>query len=138
MIVGPTANLGVELIDQIGGRYPMCFFDDSSDALQELRRFSEVTHLRLSEVTHTHTKTEKSIRIHTVSQVRVKIREDLSGIPTERSIASWPSRHSVVVKRKREIRFSVSHEGYTYGVGLAQGRLLKNRFDNAFNPFQAF
>jgi hypothetical protein len=30
MIVNPTANLGVELIDQIGGRHAMCVFDDSS------------------------------------------------------------------------------------------------------------
>jgi hypothetical protein len=35
MIVRPTANLRVELIDQIGGRHAMCSFDDSSDALQE-------------------------------------------------------------------------------------------------------
>jgi hypothetical protein len=35
MIVGPTANLGVELIDQIGVRHTMCVFDDASDALQE-------------------------------------------------------------------------------------------------------
>jgi len=35
MIVRPTANLWVELIDQIGGRHAMCVFDDSSDALQE-------------------------------------------------------------------------------------------------------
>src|SRR5882757_8634280 len=35
MIVNPTANLGVELIDQVGGRHAMCVFDDSSDALQE-------------------------------------------------------------------------------------------------------
>ena len=35
MIVNPTANLWVELIDQIGGRHAMCVFDDSSDALQE-------------------------------------------------------------------------------------------------------
>jgi hypothetical protein len=35
MIVSPTANLWVELIDQIGGRHAMCVFDDSSDALQE-------------------------------------------------------------------------------------------------------
>jgi len=35
MIVRPTANLGVELIDQIGGRHATCVVDDSSDALQE-------------------------------------------------------------------------------------------------------
>src|ERR1700730_9954394 len=35
MIVRPTSNLWVELIDQIGGRHAMCVFDDSSDALQE-------------------------------------------------------------------------------------------------------
>jgi hypothetical protein len=35
MIVSPTANFRVELIDQIGGRHAMCRFDDSSDALQE-------------------------------------------------------------------------------------------------------
>src|SRR5258708_6494093 len=35
MIVRPTANLWVELIDQIGGSHAMCVFDDSSDALQE-------------------------------------------------------------------------------------------------------
>ena len=35
MIVRPTANLWVELIDQIGGRHAMCVFDDSSDAIQE-------------------------------------------------------------------------------------------------------
>ena len=35
MIVRPTANLRVELIDQIGGRHAMCSFDGSSDALQE-------------------------------------------------------------------------------------------------------
>ena len=33
MIVRPTANLWVELIDQIGGRHAMCVFDDSSDAV---------------------------------------------------------------------------------------------------------
>src|SRR5215472_6413444 len=31
MIVRPTANLRVELIDQVGGRHAMCVFDDSSD-----------------------------------------------------------------------------------------------------------
>jgi hypothetical protein len=35
MIVRPTANLWVELIDQIGGRHAMCSFDGSSDALEE-------------------------------------------------------------------------------------------------------
>jgi hypothetical protein len=35
MIVGPTANLWVELIDQIGGRHAMRSFDGSSDTLQE-------------------------------------------------------------------------------------------------------
>ena len=35
MIVSPTPNLRVELIDQIGGRHAMRGFDDSSDALQE-------------------------------------------------------------------------------------------------------
>jgi hypothetical protein len=35
MIVGPTANLGVELIDQVGGRHALCSFDGSSDAIQE-------------------------------------------------------------------------------------------------------
>src|ERR1700681_1422749 len=35
MIVGPTANLGGELIDQIGGRHSMCSFDGSSDTFQE-------------------------------------------------------------------------------------------------------
>jgi hypothetical protein len=35
MIVGSTANLWVELNDQIGGRHAMCVFDDSSDAIQE-------------------------------------------------------------------------------------------------------
>src|SRR5713226_8248278 len=35
MIVGPTANLWVELIDQVGGRHAMCSFDGSSDAIQE-------------------------------------------------------------------------------------------------------
>ena len=36
MIVRPTANLGVELIDQIGGRHATCGVDDySSDAIQE-------------------------------------------------------------------------------------------------------
>jgi hypothetical protein len=35
MIVGPTANLWVELIDQVGGRHAMRSFDGSSDAIQE-------------------------------------------------------------------------------------------------------
>jgi hypothetical protein len=35
MIVRPTANFRVELIDQIGGRHAMCSFDGSSDALHE-------------------------------------------------------------------------------------------------------
>src|SRR5258708_10923625 len=35
MIVRPTANLWVELIDQIGGRHTMHGVDGSSDALQE-------------------------------------------------------------------------------------------------------
>src|ERR1700719_5297093 len=35
MIVRPTANLGVELIDQIGGRHAMCVFDVSSEGVQE-------------------------------------------------------------------------------------------------------
>ena len=35
MIVRPTANLRVELIDQVGGRHAMCIFDGSSDAPQE-------------------------------------------------------------------------------------------------------
>jgi len=35
MIVRPTTNLGVELIDQIGSRHTMCLFDDSADAIQE-------------------------------------------------------------------------------------------------------
>ena len=35
MIVRPTANLRVELIDQVGGRHTMCIFDGSSDAPQE-------------------------------------------------------------------------------------------------------
>jgi len=53
MIVGPTANLGVELIDQIGGRHAMCSFDSSSDALQEssnilLGRLDEQFPVRIS------------------------------------------------------------------------------------------
>ena len=35
MIVGPTTNLWVELIDQIGGRHAMRSLDGSSDVLQE-------------------------------------------------------------------------------------------------------
>src|SRR5258708_9683748 len=35
MIVRPTTNFWVELIDQIGGRHAMCSFDGSSDAIQE-------------------------------------------------------------------------------------------------------
>ena len=35
MIVRPTANLWVELIDQIGGRQAMRVLDDSSDTVQE-------------------------------------------------------------------------------------------------------
>jgi len=35
MIVSPTTNLGVELIDQVGGRHTMCALDDRSDAIQE-------------------------------------------------------------------------------------------------------
>ena len=35
MIVRPTANLRVELIDQVGGRYAMRSFDSSSDAIPE-------------------------------------------------------------------------------------------------------
>jgi len=53
MIVGPTAKLGVELIDQIGGRHAMCVFDDSSDAIQEgsnilLGRLDEQFPVRIS------------------------------------------------------------------------------------------
>ena len=53
MIVHPTANLWVELIDQIGGRHAMCVFDDSSDALQEgsnilLGRLDEQFSVRVS------------------------------------------------------------------------------------------
>ena len=52
MIVRPTANLGVEVINQIGGRHAMCVFDDSSDALQEgsnilLRRLDEQFSVRI-------------------------------------------------------------------------------------------
>ena len=35
MLVCPTADLGVELIDQSGSRHATCVVDDSSDALQE-------------------------------------------------------------------------------------------------------
>ncbi len=35
MIVGPTSNLWVELIDQIGGRHANPGFDRCSDSLQE-------------------------------------------------------------------------------------------------------
>jgi hypothetical protein len=53
MIVRPTANLWVELIDQIGGRHAMCSFDDSSDAIQEgsnilLGRLDEQFSVRVS------------------------------------------------------------------------------------------
>ena len=53
MIVCPTANLRVELIDQIGGRHAMCSFDDSSDAIQEgsdilLGRLDEQFSVRVS------------------------------------------------------------------------------------------
>ena len=53
MIVGPTANFWVELIDQIGGRHAMCVFDDSSDAIQEssnilLGRLDEQFSVRVS------------------------------------------------------------------------------------------
>jgi hypothetical protein len=53
MIVRPTANLWVKLIDQIGGRHAMCSFDDSSDALEEgsnilLGRLDEQFSVRVS------------------------------------------------------------------------------------------
>src|SRR5216683_3020449 len=53
MIVGPTANLGVELIDQIGGRHTMRSFDGSSDTIQEgsnilLGRLDEQFSVRIS------------------------------------------------------------------------------------------
>ena len=53
MIVGPTANLWVELIDQVGGRHAMCSFDGSSDAIQEgfnilLGRLDEQFPVRIS------------------------------------------------------------------------------------------
>ncbi len=53
MIVRPTANLGVELIDQSGGRHATCVVDDFSDAFQEgsnilLGRFDEQFPFRIS------------------------------------------------------------------------------------------
>ena len=53
MIVGPTTNLWVELIDQVGGRHAMCSFDGSSDAIQEgfnilLGRLDEQFSVRIS------------------------------------------------------------------------------------------
>ena len=53
MIVRPTANLWVELIDQIGGRHAMGVFDDSSDTVQEgpnilLGRLDEQFPVRIS------------------------------------------------------------------------------------------
>src|SRR5436189_3161612 len=39
MTVGPTANLRVGLIDQVGGRHAMFSFDGSSDAIQEVLTF---------------------------------------------------------------------------------------------------
>src|SRR2546422_4320037 len=53
MIVGPTANLWVELIDQVGGRHALCSFDGSSDAVQEgfnilLGRLDEQFPVRIS------------------------------------------------------------------------------------------
>jgi hypothetical protein len=53
MIVGPTTNLWVELVDQVGGRHAMCSFDNSSDAIQEgfnilLGRLDEQFPVRLS------------------------------------------------------------------------------------------
>ena len=53
MIVCPTANFRVELIDQIGGRHAMRSFDDSSDAIQEgsnilLGRLDEQFSVRVS------------------------------------------------------------------------------------------
>src|SRR6202035_2103519 len=53
MIVGPTANLGVELIDQIGGRHTMRSFDGSSDIIQKgsnilLGRLDEQFSVRIS------------------------------------------------------------------------------------------
>ena len=53
MIVGPTANLWVELIDQVGGRHAMRSFDGSSDASQQgfdilLGRLDEQFPVRIS------------------------------------------------------------------------------------------
>ena len=53
MIVRPTANLWVELIDQIGGRHAVCVFDGSADAIQEgpnilLGRLDEQFPVRIS------------------------------------------------------------------------------------------
>ena len=53
MIVDPTTNLRVELIDQIGGRHAMGVFDDSSDTVQEgpnilLGRLDEQFPVRIS------------------------------------------------------------------------------------------
>jgi hypothetical protein len=53
MIVGPTANLWVELIDQVGGRHAMRSFDGSSDAIHEgfnilLGRLDEQFPVRIS------------------------------------------------------------------------------------------
>jgi len=53
MIVSPTTNLWVELIDQVGGRHAMCVFDGSSDAIQEgsnilLGRLDEQFPVRIS------------------------------------------------------------------------------------------
>lgn len=53
MIVRPTANLWVELIDQIGGRHAMRGFDGSSDTIQEdcnilLGRLDEQFPVRIS------------------------------------------------------------------------------------------
>src|ERR1700694_1028809 len=53
MIVRPTANLWVELIDQIGGRHAMCVCDGSSDPIQEgsniiLGRLDEQFSVRVS------------------------------------------------------------------------------------------
>jgi hypothetical protein len=52
-IVRPTANLWVELIDQIGGRHAMRSFDSSSDTIQEgsnilLGRLDEQFPVRIS------------------------------------------------------------------------------------------
>ena len=53
MIVRPTTNFRVELIDQVGGRHAMCSFDGSSDAVQEgsnilLGRLDEQFSVRVS------------------------------------------------------------------------------------------